>query len=118
MNEEVVSNNQFGGQLPSIYARRIPGPPVTDQIQTNSGKDLEFNEDDLSYWRRFVNAQQILINKYITYIIIAIKNINLGLFQNSFNPLTSTINFMTRGSDDLTQTFYETKLCDHDKDNL
>ena len=57
MNEEVVSNNQFGGQSPSIYARRIPGPPVTDQIQTNSGKDLEFNEDDLSYWRRFVNAQ-------------------------------------------------------------
>ena len=117
MNEEVVSNNQFGGQSPSIYARRIPGPPVTDQIQTNSGKDLEFNEDDLSYWRRFVNAQQILINKYITYIIIAIKNIYLGLFQNSFNPLTSTINFMTRGSDDLTLTFYETKLCDHDKDN-
>ena len=31
--------------------------------------------------------------------------------------LTSTINFMTRGSDDLTLTFYETKLCDHDKDN-
>ena len=24
---------------------------------------------------------------------------------------------MTRGFDDLTLTFYETKLCDHDKDN-
>ena len=30
---------------------------------------------------------------------------------------TSNINFMTRGFDDLTLTFYETKLCDHDKDN-
>ena len=31
--------------------------------------------------------------------------------------LTSTINFMTWGFDDLTLTFYKTKLCDHDKDN-
>ena len=31
--------------------------------------------------------------------------------------LTSTINFMTRGFDDLTLTFYKTKLYDHDKDN-
>ena len=31
--------------------------------------------------------------------------------------LTSTINFMTRGFDDLTLTFSKTKLCDHDKNN-
>ena len=31
--------------------------------------------------------------------------------------LTSTINFMTWGFDDLTWTFYETKLYDHEKDN-
>ena len=30
--------------------------------------------------------------------------------------LTSTINFMTRGFDNLTLTFYVTKLYDHDKD--
>ena len=28
--------------------------------------------------------------------------------------LNSTINFMTRGFDDLILTFYKTKLCDHD----
>ena len=31
--------------------------------------------------------------------------------------ITSPINFMTRGFDDLILTFYKTKLCDHDKDN-
>ena len=30
--------------------------------------------------------------------------------------LTSTINFMTRALDNLTLTYFETKLCDHDKD--
>ena len=31
---------------------------------------------------------------------------------------TLTINLMTRGFDELTLTFYETKICDHDNDNL
>ena len=39
---------------------------------------------------------------------------NLNRFVTT---LTSTFNFMTRGFDDLTLTFYETKLYDHDKDN-
>ena len=39
-------------------------------------------------------------------------------YSNRFvTTLTSTINFITRDFDDLTLTFYETKLCDHDKDN-
>ena len=33
------------------------------------------------------------------------------------STFTSTINFMTRGFDNLTLKFYETKLCDYDKDN-
>ena len=32
------------------------------------------------------------------------------------STFTSTINFMTRGFDNLTLTFYEKKLYDHDKD--
>ena len=40
----------------------------------------------------------------------------LSLFRFG-TTLTSTINFMTRGFDDRSLTFYETKLCDHDKDN-
>ena len=32
--------------------------------------------------------------------------------------LTSTINCMTRGFDVLTLTYYKTKQCDHDKDNV
>ena len=44
------------------------------------------------------------------------KAIDQALFRFG-TTLTSTFNSMRRGFDDLTFTFYETKLYDHDKDN-